>query len=67
MRERIVLQHTKEGVQFWDGRRWIREYPDAQIFKTLNTAISACVRIPGTCAPAVIANYGQADQECEWA
>ena len=68
MRTRVIVKTdraTGKVVGFWTGTRWTTEYPDAQKYGTTNQAIREWTRVPGEVK--VIAGYGDADQETEWA
>jgi len=68
MRPRVIVRtdrETGEVLGFWTGTNWTTEYPEAKKFGTTNQAVREWTRVPGEVK--VVANYGQEDQETEWA
>ena len=56
----IICKWVNDQWYCWSGRRWVKEYPDAEIFTNYNKAIRQAVKLPDA---EVWENYGMADEK----
>lgn len=59
----ILAQTGPESLSFWNGRRWVSDYGEAQVFFTEGDAHAARERNNMFPSTTVVKNYGLEDEQ----